>query len=221
MYIVVIGGGNVGTQLAKKLVARGHEVVLMEKNSGQASRLASILGDEHVMHGDGCEINTQRKAGFNRADVIVAVTGEDEDNLVACQLSKMMWKVKRVVARVNDPNHEEVFRRIGIDDTVSATGIIFSLIDEQISSDEIIPIGAMHRGHLEVVENIISARSPLAHRKVRDLALPPSSFLVYVQRAGSGFRVDADTELLPDDTVIAIVPTNRAEALREALGGRV
>jgi TrkA-N domain len=139
MYLILVGGGNVGLQLAKKLIQRGHEVLLMEKEASQAQRLANALGDEHVVHGDGCELHTQKTAGFNRADVVVAVTGEDEDNLVCCQLAKEYWHVKRVVARVNDPSHEQIFRDIGIDDTVSATGILFSLIDQQISADELIP----------------------------------------------------------------------------------
>lgn len=220
MYVILVGGGNVGAQLAKRLLARGHEVLLMEKDPRQAQKLGNLMGEEHVMHGDGCDLISQKSAGFGRADVVVAVTGEDEDNLIACQLAKEKWSVKRVVARVNDPSHEAVFREIGIDDTVSATGIIFSLIDQQISSDEIIPIGHLHKGHVEVVESVLSERSPLAGVALRDVELPQGSFVVYVSREGQGMTVDGDTVFAGGDMVVALVPTARAEELRSVLAAR-
>lgn len=217
MYLVLMGGGNVGTQLAKRLIQREHEVLLLEKDAHQAGRLALILGDENVMHGDGCELHTQKMAGFSRADVVVAVTGEDEDNMVCCQLAKDYWKVKRVVARVNDPSHDAIFRDIGIDDTVSATGILFSLIDQQISSDELIPVGHLHRGHVEVVEAVISHRSKIVGLKVREIVLPNGTFFVYVVREGVGMSVNGDTEFMPGDMVVALVPTARAHELKAVL----
>ncbi len=129
MYMILVGGGNVGLYLAKRLISNGHEVLLIERDPRAAQRLASQVGEENVLVGDGCEVLTQKDAGFGRADVVVAVTGEDEDNMVVCQMAKVVWHVKRVVARVNDPTHEEVFAKIGIDDTVSATGILHTLID--------------------------------------------------------------------------------------------
>jgi len=217
MYLVLVGGGNVGMQLAKRLIARGHEVLLLEKDSRSAQRLSNVLGDEHVMHGDGCEIHTQKSAGFNRADVVVAVTGEDEDNLVVCQLAKEQWSVKRVLARVNDPNHEEIFRQIGIDHTVSATGIIFTLLEQQLQGDDIVPVGALHKGNVEVVETSLSSRSPLVGKKVRDLSLPKGAFIVWMLRDGQGVTVDGDTEFRVGDMLVTLVPTESAEDSRSIL----
>lgn len=217
MYLVLVGGGNVGMQLAKRLIARGHEVLLLEKDSRSAQRLSNVLGDEHVMHGDGCEIHTQKSAGFNRADVVVAVTGEDEDNLVVCQLAKEQWSVKRVLARVNDPNHEEIFRQIGIDHTVSATGIIFTLLEQQLQGDDIVPVGALHKGNVEVVETSLSSRSPLVGKKVRDLSLPKGAFIVWMLRDGQGVTVDGDTEFRVGDMLVTLVPTESAEDFRSIL----
>lgn len=214
MYVVIVGGGNVGQQLSKKLLARGHEVLLLEKDGGQAQKLGNLLGDEHIMHGDGCDILVQKAAGFKRADIVVSVTGEDEDNLICCQLAKEVWDVKRVVARVNDPTHESVFREIGIDDTVSATGIIFSLIDQQIASDELIPVGHLHKGAVEIVESILSEKSKLLGVAVREIALPQGSFIVYLFRDGVGMPVNGDTRFLAGDMIVAMVPTARAEELR-------
>lgn len=220
MYMVLIGGGNVGIQLAKRLIARGEEVLVIEKDAPTASRLANLLGEEYVMHGDGCEVYTQRDAGFNRADVIVAVTGEDEDNFVVSQLAKEVWKVDRIVARVNDPSHEETFRQIGIEETVSATGIIYNLIVQQLSSDDLVPVAALHRGNVEIVESVISSRSPLVGQPVGKVKVPDGSFIAYIVREGQGIQVSADTVLHADDMLVAIVRVSDAEELRQAICGR-
>jgi trk system potassium uptake protein TrkA len=215
MYMIIVGGGNVGLHLAKRLIQSEHEVLVLERDARQAVRLAQILGEENVMVGDGCETTTQKDAGFGRADVVVAVTGEDEDNMVTCQMAKTVWNVDRVLARVNDPVHEEVFWKIGIDDTVSATGIIYSLLEQQISPDVLLPVGALGRGNIEVVEVEISARSPVCNMKVRDIILPPGTNIVWILRNDHGLLVTGDTELLPQDFVVALVPRDSAEELRE------
>lgn len=217
MYLILVGGGNVGMQLAKKLIQRGHEVLLMEKDSRQAHRLATVLGEEVVFVGDGCEIATQKSAGFNRADAVVAVTGEDEDNLVVCQMAKVVWKVQRVLARVNDPTHETIFKKIGVDQTVSATSLIFSLLDQQITMDEFIPVGALAKGNIEIVESILSQRSPVVGTRVRELNLPVQTNIVWIIRNEQGVLVSGDTVLMEGDTILALVPSNQADALRDML----
>jgi trk system potassium uptake protein TrkA len=217
VYIILVGGGNVGVNLAKRLIAREHEVLLMEKDGSQIPRLNYMLGEERVFAGDGCEVSVQKAAGFNRADIVVAVTGEDEDNLVICQMAKIVWGVDRVVARVNDPSHEEIFKEIGIDETVSATAIIFNLLEQQISYDEMIPVGALARGNIEVVEANLSTRSPVIGKRVRELRLPPQTNFVWLLRDDQGFVVDGDTELREADTLVALVPRDAAQALRQLL----
>jgi trk system potassium uptake protein TrkA len=160
---------------------------------------------------------TQRDTGFARADVVVAVTGEDEDNMVVCQMAKAVWEVDRVLARVNDPDHEELFRKIGIDETVSATSIIYSLLEQQISPDTLMPVGALGRGNFEVVEVELSTRSPVVDRRVRDLQLPPKTNFVWLLRGGDGVGVDGDTLLQAGDTVVALVPRDHATDLRGLL----
>lgn len=217
MYLILVGGGNVGMQLAKKLIGRGHEVLLMEKDGKQAIRLATVLGEESVFVGDGCEVATQKEAGFNRADAVVAVTGEDEDNLVVCQMAKVVWNVQRVLARVNDPSHEEIFKKIGVDQTVSATSLIFSLLDQQITMDEFIQVGALAKGNIEIVELILSGRSPVLGMAVRDLTLPPKTNIIYILRKEQGMLVSGDTTFEEGDTILALVPSEQADALRGML----
>jgi trk system potassium uptake protein len=216
MYMILVGGGNVGINLGKRLLQQGHELLLLEKDSRQAARIAEILGEENVMVGDGCEMLTQKDAGFGRAEVVVAVTGEDEDNLVVCQMAKTVWNVERVLARVNDPSHEELFRKIGIDETVSATGIIFALIEQQISPDVVLPIGALARGALEVVEVELGSRSPVLGKTVRELRLPSHANLIWILRGDQGLPVTGDTSLQIGDMVVAVVPRDQASPLREA-----
>lgn len=215
MYMILVGGGNVGLNLAKRLKQQGHEVLVLEKDTRQADRIANLIGEENVMVGDGCEMITQKDAGFGRADVVVAVTGEDEDNLVTCQMAKVVWNVDKVLARVNDPDHEEVFRKIGIDETVSATGIIFALLEQQISPDVVLPIGALARGNLEVVEVELGNRSPIVGQHVRDLTLPPKTNLIWVLRGDQGLAVSGDTQLQQGDMVVAVVPRDHADELRD------
>lgn len=215
MYMIVVGGGNVGLYLGKKLISAGHEVVILERDPRHGQRLASLIGEENVMVGDGCELLTQKDAGFGRADVVVAVTGEDEDNLVVCQMAKTVWNVDRVLARVNDPSHEDIFRQVGIDETVSATSIIYSLIEQQISPDCVLPVGALGRGNIEVVEVEISSRSPLVGLAVRTIPLPPQTNLVWILRDDQGLLVTGDTILQIGDFLVALVPREEAENLRE------
>lgn len=217
MYMILVGGGNVGLHLAKRLLANDHEVLILERDSRQAQRLADLVGEENVMLGDGCEMLTQRDAGFGRADVVVAVTGEDEDNLVVCQLAKLNWNVERVVARVNDPSHVEVFSQVGIDDTVSATGIIHALIEQQISPDVVVPVGALAKGNLEIVELEVGPRSVAIGRKVREMQLPPQTNIIWILREGQGIAVDGDTTLETGDMLVAVLPRDHAADLRNAL----
>jgi trk system potassium uptake protein TrkA len=215
--MILVGGGNVGLYLAKRLISSGHEVLLLERDSRTAQRLAHLIGAENVVVGDGCEMLTQRDAGFARADVVVAVTGEDEDNLVICQMAKMVWNVDRVLARVNDPGRESIFKQIGIDETVSATGIIHALIEQQISVDCVVPVGALARGALEIVEVELGSRSPVINRKIRDITLPPQTNIIWILRDDQGIQVTGDTELLAHDNIVAVISREHAEDLRNIL----
>lgn len=217
MYMILVGGGNVGLALAKRLLANDNEILILEKDPLQGQRLASLIGEENVAVGDGCEMLIQKEVGFGRADVVIAVTGEDEDNLVVCQMAKEVWNVDRVLARVNEPDHESIFQRVGIDDTVSATGIIYSLLEQQILTDTVLPVGALGRGNVEVVEVRLGSRSPASNKRVRELRLPPQTNIAWVLRGDAGLSVDGDTELLPDDVIVALIPRERANELREML----
>lgn len=213
MYTIVVGGGNVGYYLTKDLIKAGHEVLLLEKDRTTAARLREDLG-EVALQGDGCEVKIMEDAGFGRADVIVAVTGEDEDNLVVCQMAKQRFQVPRTIARVNSPQNEAVFSKLGIDTTVSATRIIFNLIEQEIETDEVIPLAALSRGDLEIVVVELSDHSPVLGQKISGVRLPAEAHIVSVIRDNHGLLPAPDMTLQPGDAVLALVRTDREDELR-------
>ena len=213
MYSIVVGGGNVGYYLTKDLAAAGHEVLLLEKDRVRAARLVEELG-EIVIQGDGCEVRMMEEVGFERADVIVAVTGDDEDNLVVCQMAKSKFAVPRTIARVNSPANEALFSQLGIDTTVSSTRIIFNLIEQEIESDQVVPLAALSRGNLEIVAIELSPHSPVVGRRIGDLRLPAEAHIISVIRQEKGMLPGTDTTLQSGDSVLTLVNTEREGELR-------
>ena len=218
MYIIVMGGGQVGYHLTRTLMQKEHEVLLVEKDPRRAARITKELGPV-VFEGDGCEFRTLQQVGTNRADVVAAVTGDDEDNLVMCQISKRKFGVPRTIARVNDPRNEEIFRRLGIDETVSSTKVIDDLIEQEMETGDVIPLAALRRGDLEIDEASIRQGSPAANVAIKDLPLPEESLISCIIRDGKAMIPQGDTVLHDDDVVIALVRANQAAALQAALRG--
>lgn len=213
MYVIVVGGGKVGYYLTKQLLSEGHEVLLLEKDRRRQAALAEQMG-EVVVQGDGCEVRIMSEAGFGRADVIVAVTGDDEDNLVICQMAKRKFQAPRTVARVNDPDNLGLFEKLGIDTTVSSTQIIFNLLDQQIETGEIIPLAALKNGNIEIVAITVSERSPVLGRNVRTLPLPGDALIISVVREQHAMLPQGDVRFENGDTVIAMVVADEEPQLR-------
>jgi trk system potassium uptake protein TrkA len=198
------------------LLREKHEVLLIEKDKSVYEQLEPRL-QSSILHGDGCEVRVQAEAGFARADVVAAVTGDDEDNLVVCQMAKKTWGVERVIARVYSPERESLFKELGIDGVVSATEILFNLIEQEISAGTVVPLAALRRGKVEVVEAVLTSRSPAVGRKVRDLNLPPGSNIVWIVRGEEGLIASGDTELQANDLVVILAPVEHASELRNVL----
>ncbi len=220
MYIVIIGGGNVGYFLAKALSSSSHEILLMEKDRRRHKVIAEELG-EIAIQGDGCEVRLLEEAGTARADVVVAATGDDEDNLVICQMAKRMFSVPRTIARVNNPGNEELFQQLGVDATVSSTKIIYNLIEQEIQTGDVIPLAALKRGNLEIVEIEIRPDSPVLDKHLKDASLPRGALLVCVLRSDQALLPGPDTRFEPGDTVIALVESNLEHDLRRVFADDV
>ena len=219
MYIIVIGGGRVGYYLTKELLNEGHEVLLIEKSAVICQTINEELGSVCVQ-GDGCEASTLAEVGMGRADILVAVTGDDEDNLVACQVAKHKFKVPRTIARIRNPRNEVLFKKLGIDATVSTTTLILEHIEELMPSHPLTHLLMIRDKGLEIVEVKISLESATVGKAVRELSLPSESILALVIRKEQKPIVPApDTVLQAEDQVIAVTTPESEEALRAALRG--
>ncbi|MFA7249981.1 MAG: TrkA family potassium uptake protein [Dehalococcoidia bacterium] len=221
MYIIVVGGGSVGHGLALELQQMpDHEVTIVEVNSARAAQLRAELG-EMVVHGDGSEIAFLDGVGAGRADLIIALTADDGANLVACQVSKHWFNVKRTIARVNDPRNEALFLRLGVDSIVSASGAVMAQIEATLPEHTIIPLMALEGSRLHVVDIRVQQGSPAAGRALRDLQFPPE-VLVSVIIGKQGARVpDGDSVLQVGDEVIAVIPRESDAAVRSMIAGPV
>ena len=217
MYIIIGGGGDVGYYLTKSLLNQGHEVLLLEKGSTRFQALNEELG-QSVVRGDACEARTMEEVGVNRADVVIAVTGEDEDNLVICQMAKKRFKVPRTIARLNNPKHELIFQKLGIDVTVSPTRSILSLIEAELPGTTFVSLMTLKRAGLEIMEIRIPSESPMVGKTLSAISLPRSSNIALIIRGSDHIVPSAETQIQADDEVYALVNREGEEALRSALG---
>ncbi len=217
MYIIIGGGGDVGYYLSRNLLNRGHEVLLLEKHEARQKMLADELGPS-VTRGDACEARTMEDAGARRADVVIAVTGEDEDNLVICQMAKQRFSVKRTIARVNNPRHEELFKKLGIDITVSPTRSILALIESELLRPPFLMLMTLKKAGLEIVEMTIDPKSKIVGKRLSEVRLPRSSNLALIIRGTEPIFPNAETVLMADDDVYALVNHDGEAELQRTFG---
>lgn len=216
MYVIVVGGGKVGFYLTQSLLSDGHEVLLIERNPEKVDSFNEQLGTVTTA-GDGAEAATLMAAGAARADVVVAVTGEDEDNLVICQMAKQKFHVARTIARVNNPKNEQLFRVLGIDVTVSQTNYILHIIEQAIPERSFVHLLSLTHGDLAIVEARITDQSAVAHRAIGDVSLPENTAVSAISRGPRLIVPTAATELLPGDDIIAIAHRDQEDELRRLL----
>jgi trk system potassium uptake protein TrkA len=220
MYIVVVGGGEVGYHLSKILLNEGHEVLILEQDAARCERLTEELG-AIVYRGDGCEASTLDSVGTGRADMLVAVTDGDEDNLVACQVAKHKFNVPRAIARITNPRNETLFKMLGVDATVSSTNLILAHIEQELPSHPLIPLLKLQSGTLEVVEVKIPSGSAVVGKRIGDFRMPKgSAVLLVVGKEKGPFIPTDDTVIEADDDVIAITSQENEEAMRSVLVGK-
>jgi trk system potassium uptake protein TrkA len=203
MYAIIAGGGKVGFFLARELIEQGHEILIIENVGERAEFIANELGNV-VLRGNADEASTLADAGAERADVVIAVTGDDEDNLVICQVAKRRFNAPRTIARINDPRNEGIFRTLGIDATVNATQMMLSVLEQEIPHANLIPLLRLRNTDVEVVEAVVNPRSPVIGSALREVELPPESTIAVVIRNGSAFFPNGATILEPGDEVVAL-----------------
>ena len=216
-YAIVAGGGKVGTNVARSLLAMGHEVTLVEQRRERFELLEEEFGHVPLL-GDATEIDVLERAGIARPpDLVLAVTGDDEDNLVISQVAREGYDVPKVIARVNDPRNQEHFDLLGITQTVCATSGILGLVEHEVPEHGLVRLLQLRREGLEVVEVQIDADSPGAGKRVAGLQLPEGSRLISVMRHGQAEIAVGSTVLRPGDQVLAILQPGKEPEFRRAL----
>ncbi len=220
MYIIIVGGGKVGYYLGKSLLESEHEVLVVEKNPNRAAFLIDELGADHVWLGDGCDSSTFEQIGLNRADAVIAVTGDDEDNLVICLLAKRKFGVPRTIARINNPRNAKIFAHLGVDVTVSTTEVIEAQIQRALPIPSLVHLLALKRGGVELVEGKIAPGSPADGRRIRDLGIPDDALVVMVVRDDQTIVPYGDTTLMAGDEILAVTSPQSKEVLRRIILGK-
>jgi trk system potassium uptake protein TrkA len=220
MYILIVGAGKVGYSLAKRLISNGHTISIVDKDRNLCEEIAREL-EALVVHGDGCDPRILEEAGIERADVLGAVTGDDEDNLVICQLAKERFKIQRTVGRINNPDNEHVFSELGIDVSVDATSIIAKIIEEEVSFSDFVNLMSFKRGKLAIVRVDLPEDSPVINKELKDIELPPDSNFVSILRGEQVIVPKGNTVLEPGDDVIAITLVGNEPQLLNLLVGKL
>jgi trk system potassium uptake protein TrkA len=217
LFAIVAGGGKVGANVARTLLRAGHEVVLIEQRPDRYEALEQEFA--HVVHnGDATELYVLERAGIGRPpDLVIAVTGDDEDNLVIGQLAREKYGVERVIARVNDPRNEPLFDLLDIPQTVSATQMVLGLIEHEVPEHELVHLLALRKENLEIVEVQIDSGAPVAGKRVDQLSLPDGTRLISVMRGGKAEIAVGGTRLEAGDQVLAILEPGREDDLRRLL----
>ena len=217
MYVLIAGGGKVGANVARTLLRMGHEVTLIESTADRYERLEPEF-EHQVLRGDATEISTLERAGIARPpDLVLAVTGDDEDNLVICQLAQAKYGVDKVIARVNDPRNQPHFDLLGITPTVCATSSILGLVEHEVPAHGLIPLLELKRDNLEIVEIPVTAGGPADGVDVARLRLPEGTTVIAVLRGGNAEPATPGLRLTSGDQMLAIVKPGRIDELRKAL----
>jgi len=213
VFVLIIGGGKVGLNTARQLMQLGHEIALVEQRKTRYDLIADLLGEDALVFGDGTEIWVLEKAGIGRADMVVAVTGDDEDNIIISQVAKLKFGVPKVVARVNNPFNQPTFDLLGVENTVCATTAMLNLIMHELPTHKFVHLLSLRREKVELVELEVGENSPFAHTYVQDIDLPGGVLLAAIVRAGHALVARGSTEILPGDYVLCLLPPGKEKDL--------
>jgi len=206
MYVLIVGAGKVGWNLARELIGKGHELTVIESDPVRYATVEDEL--EHaVQYGDGSELWVLDRGGIERADMVIAVTGDDEDNILICQVAREKYGVERVIARCNNPRNLQHFELLGIKPAVSATDLILRLIEHEVPQYGPLHLLDLPQERLEIIELEVAPDSAAAGHEVKDLGLPDGSLVIAIMRDGSGFVPLADSMIEADDEVLLVLDT--------------
>ena len=204
MYVVIAGAGKVGWNLARELIAKRHEVTVVEADLARFGVVEQEL-EHSAQYGDGSELWVLERAGIERADLVIAVTGDDEDNILICQVAQEKYGVDRIVARCNNPRNLQHFELLGVKPAVSATDLILRLIEHEVPKYGLVHLLDLPQERLEIIELEVARDSAAAGERVRDLGLPDGSLVISVLRDGAGFVPTGDSQVHAGDEVLVVL----------------
>ena len=216
-YIIIVGAGKVGWNLARELIEKGNEVTLIESNRERYLTVEQEL-EHNIQYGDASELWVLERAGISRADMVIAVTGDDEDNILICQVAKEKYLVDRTIARVNNPRNRQHFDMLGIKPVVSATDLILRLIEHEVPEYGLVHLLDLPEQRLEIIELLLAEDSRAAGQRVGDLQMPEGTLLISVLREGTGFVPNSETVLEAGDEILAVLDPTVEEDLTARFG---
>src|ERR687898_2176145 len=217
MYVIIVGAGKVGWNLARELLEKGNEVTLIEGDRDRYLTVEQEL-EHNIAYGAASELRVRERAGISRADMVIAVTGDDEDNMLICQVAKEKYLVDRIIARINNPRNKEWFELLGVRPFVSATDLILRLIEHEVPEYGLVHLLDLPQERLEIIEMLLGPDSRVTGRRVGDLEMPEGTLLISVLREGKGFVPNPDTVLEAGDEVLAVLDPGVEEDLKAFFG---
>jgi len=220
MYALIVGAGKVGWNLARELKDKGHEVTVVESSRRRYETVEEEL-EHSIQYGDGTELWILERAGIERADLVIAVTGDDEDNILICQMAGEKYGVDRVVARCNNPRNLQHFELLGIKPAVSATDLILRLIEHEVPKYGLVHLLDLKQEQLEIIEMEVVAGSVADGTPVRDLNLPDGSLVISILRDGGGFVPTGESVVQGGDQVLLVLDIGLEDSVTERFSRRV
>jgi trk system potassium uptake protein TrkA len=219
MYVLIVGAGKVGWNLARELFQKDHEVTVIESDPSRYAKVEEEL--EHSVHyGDGSELWVLERAGIERADLVIAVTGDDEDNILISQVAREKYGVERIVARCNNPRNLQHFELLGVKPAVSATDLILRLIEHEVPQYGLVHLLDLPQERLEIIELEVAEGSEAAGKPVKDLGLPDGSLVISVLRDGAGFVPAGDSVVQAGDEVLLVLDVGLESRVTERFSSR-
>lgn len=216
MKSIIVGGGKIGYYLLKTLKERNHQVILIERDRDTCSEIAEDI-DADIIFGDGSDLDVLKDAGIEEAEVVAAVTGTDEENLVICQIAKVNFNINKTIARINNPKNIPMFKALGVDKTVCSTEVIANLIDWELEKDDIKIIQTFERGAMSLVEVIIDDHNPWRDSSIKMLDLPEECVIVSIVRNNKVIYPRGGTQILKDDRVLAVTNIHAIPDLKKRI----
>lgn len=214
MFIIVVGGGKVGRFLINDLSKKGHKVILIEQNKEKGEFIKDKYGVE-VINGDGSEKEILEKAGVEEVDVLLAVTKDDQDNLVICQMAERQFDVPQTFTTVNTPGNEKLFDWLGVNVAVSSASILSALVDQEVAINDLKTLLAKDQEELKMVRIVVSSESKIINTKLKEINLPLESVMVTILRGDKPIVPRGNTKILPEDLLVVLTKPEFEEELYE------